>query len=143
MVERSKKEHMFVMQSFRHGDFRYLNTTDVAARGIDIDAIDLILNFDFPKGSDNYIHRIGRSGRAGLSGKVYTLYTSAETQALSCLIDDTKAMITTLPLSQFELTNDVKDAFYRRKIQNPKQRKDSKNQHCKVIDKKQKGRKNP
>ena len=62
-----------VMQSFKSGRTPVLIATDVAARGIDVDDVDAVYNFDIPQDYEYYIHRIGRTGRAGRSGKAYTL----------------------------------------------------------------------
>ena len=61
------------MDDFKRGDFRYLVATDVAARGIDIDNISLVINYDIPLEKESYVHRTGRTGRAGKSGKAITL----------------------------------------------------------------------
>jgi len=61
-----------VMSSFKKGKVDILIATDVAARGIDVDDIDAVFNFDLPQDSEYYIHRIGRTGRAGKSGTSYT-----------------------------------------------------------------------
>jgi superfamily II DNA/RNA helicase len=66
------------MNEFRKGAFRYLIATDVAARGIDIDNISLIVNYDIPLKKESYVHRTGRTGRAGLEGKAVTFVTSRE-----------------------------------------------------------------
>ena len=62
-----------VLDKFRTGRTNVLIATDVAARGLDIKGIDLVLNYDIPKESDVYVHRIGRTGRAGKAGRAYTL----------------------------------------------------------------------
>lgn len=64
-----------VMSSFKKGKVDILIATDVAARGIDVDDIDAVFNFDLPQDSEYYIHRIGRTGRAGKSGTSYTFVT--------------------------------------------------------------------
>jgi len=56
------------MKSFRNADIQYLIATDVAARGLDISGITHIYNYDIPEAVESYIHRIGRTGRAGESG---------------------------------------------------------------------------
>ena len=61
-----------VMNSFKKGKVNILIATDVAARGIDVDDIDAVFNFDLPQDPEYYIHRIGRTGRAGKSGTSYT-----------------------------------------------------------------------
>lgn len=62
-----------VLNEFRTGKLKFLVATDVAARGIDIDGIDLVINFDLPQTNEYYIHRIGRTGRAGNKGTSITL----------------------------------------------------------------------
>jgi len=61
------------LEAFRRGDFPVLVATDVAARGLDITDIDLVVNFDVPMHAEDYVHRIGRTGRAERSGKAVTL----------------------------------------------------------------------
>lgn len=61
-----------VMQKFRNGTIEILVATDVAARGIDIDDIDVVFNYDVPQDEEYYVHRIGRTGRAGRTGKAFT-----------------------------------------------------------------------
>ncbi|AGX42757.1 DEAD/DEAH box helicase [Clostridium saccharobutylicum] len=64
-----QKERLSVMENFRKGDFRILVATDLASRGIDIEGITHVINFDLPVEKEAYVHRIGRSGRAGAKGK--------------------------------------------------------------------------
>ncbi|UOQ48950.1 DEAD/DEAH box helicase [Gracilibacillus caseinilyticus] len=61
-----------VMEGFKTGQFRYLVATDVAARGIDVDNVSLVINFDVPIKKDSYVHRTGRTGRAGKQGQAIT-----------------------------------------------------------------------
>ena len=64
-----QEDRFAVMNEFKRGEFRYLVATDVAARGIDIDSITHIINYDFPMDKESYVHRTGRTGRAGKAGK--------------------------------------------------------------------------
>jgi len=64
-----QKERLNTMESYRRGDFRLLVATDVASRGIDIDGITHVINFELPVEKEAYVHRIGRTGRAGAKGK--------------------------------------------------------------------------
>ncbi|ANS51563.1 MULTISPECIES: ATP-dependent RNA helicase DbpA [Bacillus cereus group] len=79
MVQEDRFE---VMDDFRKGKFRYLVATDVAARGIDIDNITHVINYDIPLEKESYVHRTGRTGRAGNSGKAITFITPYENRFL-------------------------------------------------------------
>ncbi len=67
-----------IMAKFRNRSVRVLVATDVAARGIDVEALDLVVNLDLPSKPDTYVHRIGRSGRAGKSGLAISIATARE-----------------------------------------------------------------
>lgn len=69
-----------VMRNCRDGKVSVLIATDVAARGIDVDSVEMVINYDIPKDSEYYVHRIGRTGRAGRSGKAVTLISGKENQ---------------------------------------------------------------
>jgi superfamily II DNA/RNA helicase len=66
------------MNRLRRGGIKVLVATDVASRGLDVNGIDLVINFDMPRDGDDYIHRIGRTGRAGESGLAISLINSSE-----------------------------------------------------------------
>ena len=70
-IPQSKREA--VMQQFRDGKLRVFVATDVASRGIDVDDVDAVFNYDVPEENEYYIHRIGRTGRAKRHGVAYTL----------------------------------------------------------------------
>lgn len=74
-----------VMQSFRLSSVEILIATDVAARGIDIDGIDAVINYDVPNEQEIYVHRIGRTGRAGASGMAITFATTRQARTVSDL----------------------------------------------------------
>ncbi len=82
-----QKDRLKVMDAFRNGSFRYLVATDVAARGIDIDNIGLVVNYDVPNNRENYVHRIGRTGRIGNQGKAITFCSPEEAQDLQKVYD--------------------------------------------------------
>jgi ATP-dependent RNA helicase DeaD len=67
-----------VMKAFRAGDVRILVATDVVGRGIDVTSISHIINYDIPQSSDDYVHRVGRTGRMGREGIAYTFVTTEE-----------------------------------------------------------------
>lgn len=77
-----QRDRTKIMSHFRNGYYRYLVATDVAARGIDIDNISLVINFDVPKDTENFVHRIGRTGRMGKQGRAITFVASNETRYL-------------------------------------------------------------
>ena len=74
----SQEERNHVMSLFRNQQIDVLIATDVAARGIDVSDIDLVINYDMPRNGDDYIHRIGRTGRADNEGKAISFVTSFE-----------------------------------------------------------------
>jgi ATP-dependent RNA helicase DeaD len=67
-----------VMSRFREGNLRYLVATDVVGRGIDVSGISHIINYDIPQFCDDYVHRVGRTGRMGREGIAYTLVSPEE-----------------------------------------------------------------
>lgn len=71
-------ERIKVMTNFKKGYFRYLIATDVAARGIDIDNVTHVINYDVPVLRENYVHRIGRTGRAGKEGRAITFVMKSD-----------------------------------------------------------------
>ncbi|WP_226035130.1 DEAD/DEAH box helicase [Aquibacillus saliphilus] len=73
-----QEDRFAVMDGFKTGNFRYLVATDVAARGIDIDNVTLVINYDVPMEKESYVHRTGRTGRAGNKGKAITFATPNE-----------------------------------------------------------------
>jgi superfamily II DNA/RNA helicase len=82
------------LDKFRKGEAALLIASDVAARGLDIPDVSHVLNFDVPFHADDYVHRIGRTGRAGKSGVAYTIVTSADHKAVAAI---EKLIGTTIP----------------------------------------------
>ncbi|NRG25930.1 DEAD/DEAH box helicase [Bacillus circulans] len=77
-----QEDRLDVMNDFKRGEFRYLIATDVAARGIDIDNITHVINYDIPLEKESYVHRTGRTGRAGKKGRAITFMTPFEEKFL-------------------------------------------------------------
>jgi len=73
------------LEGFRDGSLRFLIASDVAARGLDIPAVSHVFNFDVPSHAEDYVHRIGRTGRAGLKGKAITLAVAADDKYLAAI----------------------------------------------------------
>lgn len=74
-----QRERLKAIESFKQGDYQCLIATDLIARGIHIDSLDLVINYDIPEIAENYVHRIGRTGRVSESGLAVTLFTSNDT----------------------------------------------------------------
>ncbi len=81
-ADRSQKDRTAAMEAFRAGRTRVLVATDVAARGIDIDNVGLIVNYEVPHGLDSYVHRVGRTGRNAATGHALTLAEPGERRDL-------------------------------------------------------------
>lgn len=77
---KAQSDRMAAMRDFKAGKMRILIATDVAARGIDIDYLPCVINFDLPRSPNDYVHRIGRTARAGRSGQAITLLSHDEYQ---------------------------------------------------------------
>lgn len=73
--DRSQNQRFAALDEFRRGDSTVLVATDIAARGIDVEGISHVVNYDAPLQAEDYVHRIGRTGRAQATGKAYTLVT--------------------------------------------------------------------
>ena len=73
--DRSFAERREALEGFRNGKYRILVATDIASRGIDVRGIELVVNYDLPEDSENYVHRIGRTGRAGAPGHAISFAT--------------------------------------------------------------------
>ena len=75
-----------VMDDFRSGKVDILIATDVAARGIDVDDVDMVFNYDIPQDEEYYVHRIGRTGRAGRSGMALSFISGKEVYKLKDIV---------------------------------------------------------
>lgn len=82
----SQSQRERVMEKFRRRGFEFLVATDVAARGLDVDDLEVVFNFDLPNDADDYTHRIGRTGRAGRSGKAFTFVSGREIYKLQSMV---------------------------------------------------------
>ncbi|MBQ3671635.1 MAG: DEAD/DEAH box helicase [Treponema sp.] len=77
-----QKKRQKIMDNFKAGKIRILVATDVAARGIDVNDLAMVVNYDLPNEAENYVHRIGRTARAGKSGKAYTFCSEQDVYSL-------------------------------------------------------------
>ncbi len=81
--DRTQQERMAVLESFRNGEVNVLVATDVAARGLHIEDLPFVINFELPYVAEDYVHRIGRTGRAGAQGTAVSLYSDKDAKLLS------------------------------------------------------------
>ncbi|XP_041986216.1 ATP-dependent RNA helicase dbp2-like isoform X2 [Aricia agestis] len=84
--DKSQPERDAVLTEFRNGSTAILIATDVAARGLDVEDVKFVVNFDYPNSSEDYIHRIGRTGRCQQSGTAYTYFTSGDSRQARALV---------------------------------------------------------
>ncbi|WP_335869544.1 DEAD/DEAH box helicase [Bacillus sp. 2205SS5-2] len=106
-----QEDRFAVMKEFKRGEFRYLVATDVAARGIDIDNISLVINYDVPLEKESYVHRTGRTGRAGNEGKAITLLTPYEEKFLQAIEEYIGFTIPVIDPPSKEMISQSKEAF--------------------------------
>lgn len=95
--EMKQEERSNIMKEFRTGSSRVLITTDLLARGIDVQQVSLVMNYELPKSKESYLHRIGRSGRFGRKGTAINFITPDDAVFLKELQDYYHTEISTLP----------------------------------------------
>ena len=93
------------MEQFRGGHTRILLSTDLLSRGVDVQQLSLVINFDLPKSKETYIHRIGRSGRYGRKGVAINLVNNREVEYIRELEEYYKIQINELPQNVSEIFN--------------------------------------
>jgi superfamily II DNA/RNA helicase len=81
--DKTQQERMAALESFKKGEIDVLVATDVAARGLDISDLPCVINYDLPYNAEDYVHRIGRTGRAGASGDAISLYSDKDERLLT------------------------------------------------------------
>lgn len=94
---RSLGQRRLALDGFKSGKFRILVATDIASRGIDVKGIELVVNYDLPEGAGDYVHRIGRTGRAGMTGRAISF---AEPAQRSKVREIERLIRSTIPISQ-------------------------------------------
>ena len=101
-----------VMDKFRTGKIEVLIATDVAARGLDVDDVDVVFNYDIPQDPEYYVHRIGRTGRAGRDGVAYTFSSGRKNKNLRYIQKNLKIDLKTIPLPSIkDVEESLMDAF--------------------------------
>jgi len=105
-----------VIQQLKDGKLDVLVATDVAARGLDVERISHVLNYDIPYDTESYVHRIGRTGRAGRSGEAILFVTPREKGMLRAIERATRQPIEEMRLPTVEAVNDVRIARFKQRI---------------------------
>jgi len=98
----SQNQRQTALKGFRNGSIKILVATDIAARGIDVLSISHVINYDMPESTDDYIHRIGRTGRVEKSGDAITLVTGADAEKILALEKILNAPLKRLTLAGFD-----------------------------------------
>ncbi|MDP6963044.1 MAG: helicase-related protein, partial [Planctomycetota bacterium] len=80
--DKSQSVRTRTMKDFKSGDLQVLVATDIAARGLDIEQLPAVINYELPVVAEDYVHRIGRTGRAGETGRAISLVCADETKLL-------------------------------------------------------------
>ncbi|MFC1964923.1 DEAD/DEAH box helicase [Chloroflexota bacterium] len=105
----SQNQRQAAITSFRNGSIKILVATDIAARGIDILSISHVINYDMPESTDDYIHRIGRTGRVDKDGDALTFVTNADAGKIRALEQLLNAPLERLTLQGFDYTKPAPD----------------------------------
>jgi len=84
-ADRSQRERTEALQGFKEGRYKVLVATDIASRGLDISGITHVINYNVPEHPEDYVHRIGRTGRAAREGEAFTLFSSEESTYLGAI----------------------------------------------------------
>ena len=116
----SQRDRIASLEAFKSGNVSLLVATDVAARGLDIPNVKLVINVTFPLTAEDYVHRIGRTGRAGADGRAITFFTEQDKGLAGALVNVLKAAKQDVPeeLLRFGTTvkkkqHDSYGAFYK------------------------------
>lgn len=100
--DRSQRERKKALDGFKNGDFEILIATDVAGRGLDISGISHVVNYDVPRNAENYVHRIGRTGRANTEGDAITLFAADEMEQVKGIEGYIEQEIERVTIENFE-----------------------------------------
>ncbi len=104
------------IEQLKSGSLNILVATDVAARGLDVDRISHVINYDIPFDTESYVHRIGRTGRAGRSGEAILFVSPREKRMLNAIEKATKKKIEMMKLPSTELINDQRIVRFKQRI---------------------------
>lgn len=105
-----------VMNKFRNGDLNILVATDVAARGINVPNVEAVFNYDLPRDNEVYVHRIGRTGRAGREGYAFTFVAGKEKYRIPDIEKYAKTEIVHQKVPSFKKMNEIKNNIIKNKV---------------------------
>jgi ATP-dependent RNA helicase RhlE len=110
--DKLQEEREETMRNFRNGDLKILVATDVSARGIDIPKVEFVINYDLPETSENYIHRVGRTGRGSQKGQAFSFCSEEEKELLAEIENNLGKEIQRMEISNsdYRYTLDISDA---------------------------------
>lgn len=134
-IPQDKREE--VMEAFRKGEIPLLVATDVASRGLDIEGVTHVFNYDIPENTETYTHRIGRTGRAGAEGLSYTLYTSEDRPLLDKIESDLQSRIQKQNLGNTITLKDKENSTSKKKKNKGKRPSSNRNNSTKTSSKEQ------
>ena len=109
--DKSQEEREQAMKSFHTGTIKILITTDVSARGIDVPNVDFVVNYDLPDSSETYIHRVGRTGRAGKRGTAISFCSTEEKHLYDLIEMDLMSEIANIPINKADYAATLDLAF--------------------------------
>jgi ATP-dependent RNA helicase DeaD len=112
----SQRQRDSVMSKFRSGNIEILVATDVAARGIDVENVEAVFNYDVPNDDEYYVHRIGRTGRAGKTGIAFTFVSGKEVYQLRDIMRYTKTKIEQQQIPSISDVQEIKTTNFLEKI---------------------------
>ena len=120
---KTQSQRTQTLKAFKQNKVRVLVATDIAARGIDVQNLSHVINFDLPQVSEDYVHRIGRTGRAGASGEAISLVSADEAEILFSIEKLLKTRLKREEIEGFEPTHSVPEGPKRKKPQSRARRK--------------------
>ena len=117
--DRSQANRTRVLEGFKRGKVAVLVATDIASRGLDIDELPLVINYELPHVAEDYVHRIGRTGRAGKEGAAYSLVSADESKQLFAIEQLTRSKIEREMIEGLEPQVPLAEPTYKRQEQHP------------------------
>ena len=123
--DKTQQERMAALEAFKKGEIDVLVATDVAARGLDITDLPCVINFDLPYNAEDYVHRIGRTGRAGASGDAISIYSDKDERLLVDIEKLIKQTIVRLELTGFTPPSHKRSELERGAERRPRRTSDS------------------